>query len=115
MIQLMFPKQSHMFIKQNTQSLTRCSLHKHIHSSYEHDKYNNKLQKKYKIQNMLNYYDKVISYKYSVALKICDKNKPISKQPQCKKVWKELESIAILKSAVEQSLIDLDDWLSSNK
>ena len=113
MTQSMFPKQSHIFIKQNTQSFTKCSLP--IHSSYKDDKYNNKLQKKYKIQNMLNYYDKVISYKYSLALKICDKKKPMSEHPQCKKVWKELESIAIFKSAVEQSLIDLDDWLSSNK
>lgn len=85
----------------------------HISCAYESN-YEKKLQKKYKIQNMLIFYDKVISYKYDIALKICDKHTCVSKQPECQKVWSELESLTLLKASVQEALYELDDWLISN-
>ena len=76
--------------------------------------YKKRLQKKHKIESMLIYYDKVISYKYDVALKICYKNKCDSQQPECKKLWSELESLTLLKVSVQEALKELDEWLSTN-
>jgi hypothetical protein len=83
------------------------------YKSHDSD-YKKRLQKKHKIENMLIYYDKVISYKYDVALKICYKNKCDSQQTECKKLWSELESLTLLKVSVQEALKELDEWLSTN-
>lgn len=109
-------KQSFVIPHKTNRIFSKRMTNKKIYSSVENrqDMYNTKLQKKYKIENMLIFYDKILAYKFDVASKLCDKGKCISKQPECKKVWGELENIAILKSAVKQSLDDLDHWLSEN-
>ena len=63
---------------------------------------------------MLIFCDKVIRYKYDVALKICDKKKCISNQEECERTWGELQNLTLLKLSVKESLKELDEWLSSN-
>lgn len=110
-----FVKQSSIIFHKPKTIFTKKHLRKKIYSSLDkEDIYNIKLQEKYKIQNMLTFYDKVLAYKFDVASNICDKKICISKQPECYNVWKELERIALLKKSVEQHLHDLNDWLSEN-
>jgi hypothetical protein len=70
------------------------------------------LLKKYKLLKLLKFYDKQLSVKYEKAKDVCCKNIPIDEQIECKKLWKELETITIMKKEIEQTLDDINKDLS---
>jgi|UniRef100_A0A6C0BPR4 hypothetical protein len=73
---------------------------------------NNFLLKKYKLLKLLKFYDKQLCVKYEKAKDVCYNNIPIDEQYECKKLWRELETITIIKKEIEKSLEDINNDLS---
>ena len=74
--------------------------------------YDSKLQQKYKIMYHINLCDKFLKTNYDKALTICDVNKSIELQPECKESWRQLESYAIIRNELKIQLQHLDDQLA---
>ena len=93
----------------NEQSTTRHS--KHIRKTTKCSYYF-KLQQKYKILYHISLCDKFLRSNYDKALTICDVNKSIESQPDCKQCWQQLESYAIIRSELKNQLMYIDDQLA---
>ncbi len=74
--------------------------------------YDSKLQQKYKIMYHINLCDKFLKINYDKALTICDVNKSIELQSECKESWKQLESYAIIRNELKIQLQHIDDQLA---
>ena len=60
----------------------------------------------------INLCDKFLKINYDKALTICDVNKSIELQPECKESWKQLESYAIIRNELKIQLQHIDDQLA---
>ena len=93
----------------NKLSTTRNSKHREITTKCSYD---SKLQQKYKIMYHIGLCDKFLKNNYDKALTICDVNKSIESQPECKESWQRLESYAIILYELKIKLQHIDDQIA---
>lgn len=71
------------------------------------------LNKKYKLLHQIDRCNELINKSYARALKVCDVKKPIELQPDCRRLWRILESVAVVKSDLTRQLEDVDKILDA--
>lgn len=96
-----------------SQILNKPSTTRHSkHTRTTNCSYDSKLQQKYKIMYHIVLCDKFLKINYDKALTICDVNKSIESQPECKESWRQLESYAIIRNELKIQLQHIDDQLA---
>lgn len=93
----------------NKQSIARNRKYKTIITKCSYD---SKLQRKYKIMYHIGLCDKFLKNKYDKALILCDVNRSIESQPECKEYWEQIESYAIILNELKIQLQHIEDQIS---